>query len=202
MIVFCFLILSLRQRTCPVYEFKIPSAKNIILRLQKITKTFSPMTWYNIRKLENRLAKGEIQENHAYQYLLTLLIFISVVIFFPESPTSYSGFWWDFVEFLIFLIILILAGRNTYKINASGDNRDFTTRFISIASVHGFRLLIWVLIIGLLYKIIMFIIPIQIFNFINELLLPDWTDLIVFTSIFIAYYFFMTRSFRRVNLMV
>ena len=157
------------------------------------------MTWYNIRKLESRLSSKEIKENHAYHYLLTLLIFLSVIIFFPESPTSYSGFWWDFAEFVIFLIILILTVRSSYLINANGENRDFTTRFISLALVHGFRLLIWVGIIGLLYKITMFIIPLQLFNFINELLLPDWTDLLIFTVIFVAYYFFMVRSFKRVN---
>src|SRR5690606_37386817 len=120
-------------------------------------------------------------------------------IFFPESTTSYSGFWWDLAEFVIFLVILILTVRNTYLINARGENRDFTSRFISLAFVHGFRLLIWVGIIGLLYKIIMFIIPLQIFHFINALLIPDWTDLIIFTAVFIAYYLFMIRSFRRVN---
>lgn len=157
------------------------------------------MTWYYIRKLESRLAAGEIKENHAYLYLLTFLIILGVIIFFPESPTSYSGFWWDLAEFLIFLIILILAVRNTYMVNKAGDNRDFITRFVSLAMVHGFRLLIWVGIIGLLYKIIMFIIPLQIFNFINKLLLPDWTDLLIFTAIFLLYYFFMVRSFKLVN---
>ena len=157
------------------------------------------MTWYNIRKLESRLSTGEIKENDAYQYLLTLLIFLAVIIFFPESTTSYSGFWWDLAEFVIFSVILILTVRNTYLINARGENRDFTSRFISLAFVHGFRLLIWVGIIGLLYKIIMFIIPLQIFHFINALLIPDWTDLIIFTAVFIAYYLFMIRSFKRVN---
>lgn len=158
------------------------------------------MIWYNIRKLESRLSLGEIKENHAYQYLLTLLIFLAVIIFFPESTTSYSGFWWDLAEFVIFLVILILTVRNSYLVNATGENRDFTTRFISLALVHGFRLLIWVGIIGLLYKIIMFIIPLPIFHFINGLLIPDWTELLIFTAIFIAYYFFMIRSFKRVNL--
>lgn len=157
------------------------------------------MTWYNIRKLENRLAAGEIKENDSYQYLAAFLIFLGVIIFFPESTTSYSGFYWDLAEFLIFLIILILAVRNSYLINAAGDNTDFAKRFISLALVHGFRLLIWVGIIGLLYKIIMFIIPLQIFHFINALLLPDWTELIIFTAIFLLYYIFMVRSFKRVN---
>src|SRR5690606_28374777 len=117
------------------------------------------MTWYNIRKLESRLSTGEIKEKDAYQYLLTLLIFLAVIIFFPESTTSYSGFWWDLAEFVIFSVILILTVRNTYLINARGENRDFTSRFISLAFVHGFRLLVLVGITGLLYKIIMFIIP-------------------------------------------
>lgn len=157
------------------------------------------MIWYNIRKLENRLGSGEIKENTAYHYLLTLLIFLGVIIFFPESTTSYSGFWWDLVEFLIFILILILGVRNTYLINATGDNRDFTTRFISLALVHGFRLMIWVMLIGLLYKIIMFIIPLPIFHFINGLLIPDWTELLIFTAIFVAYYFFLISSFKKVN---
>lgn len=157
------------------------------------------MTWYNIQKLERRLSGGEIKETQAYHYLLALMIFLAVMIFFPESPTSYSGFYWDLTQFLIFLIILILAVRNTYKINKEGDNRDFTTRFISLALVHGFRLLIWIAIIGLLYKIIMFIIPLSTYQFIDGLFHPDWTDLLIFTAIFILYYYFMVRSFKRVN---
>src|SRR5690606_13984444 len=135
----------------------------------------------------------------AYQYLLTLLIFLAVIIFFPESTTSYSGFWRDLAEFVIFLVILILTFRNTDLINARRAHREFTTGLISLAFVHVIRLLICVGIIGLLYKIIMFIIPLQIFHFINALLIPDWTDLIIFTAVFIAYYLFMIRSFKRVN---
>ncbi len=157
------------------------------------------MTWYNIQKLEDRLKTNKIKVNHAYYYLLTMLVFLAVIIYFPESPTSYSGFWWVLAEFLIFVITIILTARNTFRINVTGDNRNFTSRFIALATVHGIRLLIWVAIIGLLYKIIMFIIPIQIFNFINELLLPDWTDLFLFLAIFILYYYFMVKSFKRIN---
>lgn len=157
------------------------------------------MNWYNIKKLETKLSAVEIEGRDAYQYLLTILIFLAVIIFFPESTTSYSGFWWELAEFVIFLVILIMTARNTYLINAKGQNRDYTTRFISLAFVHGFRLLVLVGFMGLLYKIIMFIIPLQIFHFINDLLIPDWTDLLIFTAIFIAYYFFMIRSFKRVN---
>lgn len=157
------------------------------------------MIWYNIPKLEKRLATGAIPEKQAYYYLLTFLIIISIIIFFPESTTSYSGFWWDFTEFILFLIVIILGVSNTYKINSAGENRDYTRRFISLAVVHGFRLLIWIGIIGLLYKIIMFIIPLEIFNAINELFLQDWMELLLFIGVFLVYYFFMVRSFRRIN---
>ena len=157
------------------------------------------MTWYNIRKLERRLAADEINEKESYHYLSAFLIFLAVIIFFPESPTSYTGFYWDLAEFLIFLIFLILALRNSYLINTKGHNTDFVKRFISLVLVHGFRLLIWVGVFGLFYKIIMFIIPLQIFNFINDLLLPDWTELIIFSAIFLLYYIFIMRSFKRIN---
>lgn len=157
------------------------------------------MTWYNIPKLEKRLATDSIPENHAYYYLLSFVIVVSIFIFFPESTTSYSGMWWDVVEFVLFLILVILTVTRTYKINASGDNRHFTRRFISLAVVHGFRLLIWVGIIGILYKIIMFIIPIEIFHFFNEIAGSDWLQLVVFIGIFIIYYLFMVRSFKKIN---
>lgn len=157
------------------------------------------MIWYNIPKLEKRLATGAIPENQAYYYLLTFLIIISIIIFFPESTTSYTGFWWDFIEFILFLIVVILGVCNTFKINSAGDKRDYTRRFISLAVVHGFRLLIWVGIIGLLYKIIMFIIPLEIFNAINEIFIQDWMELLLFIGVFLVYYFFMVRSFRRIN---
>lgn len=157
------------------------------------------MTWYNIRKLERRLAADEINEKESYHYLSAFLIFLAVIIFFPESPTSYTGFYWDLAEFLIFLIFLILALRNSYLINIKGHNTDFVKRFISLVLAHGFRLLIWVGFFGIFYKVIMFIIPLQIFNFINDLLLPDWTELIIFSAIFLLYYIFIMRSFKRIN---
>lgn len=157
------------------------------------------MIWYNIPKLEKRLATDTIAENHAYYYLLAFLVVTSIFIFFPESTTSYSGIWWDVSEFLLFLILVILGVSSTYKINAAGDNRDYSRRFISLAVIHGFRLLIWVGIIGLLYKIIMFIIPLEIFSFLNDLASTDWTEIFIFIGIFIVYYLLMVRSFKKVN---
>ena len=120
-------------------------------------------------------------------------------LFFPAPVTTYSAFSWHFVEFGLFLGILIFAVRRAYKINSRGQNRDFLKRFISLTVVHGLRLLIWVAVLGLLYKIIMFIIPLQIFLFINELLLPNWTDLIVFTGIFFLFALLLIKSFKRIN---
>ena len=157
------------------------------------------MTWYNIKKLERRLCNDQLLEKEASHYLLALLIIMSICIFFPEPVTSYSAFSWHFVEFGLFLGILIFAVRSSYKINSEGQNREFSKRFISLTVVHGFRILIWVAVLGLLYKIIMFIIPLQIFLFINDLLLPNWTDLIVFTGIFFLFALLMIRSFKRIN---
>ena len=157
------------------------------------------MTWYNYKKLERTLATGQLPEKETYHYLLILLLGVAICIFFPESVTSYSDFSWYFIEFGLFLLVLNLAVRRSYKINSGGQNREFSMRFISLSMVHGFRLLIWVAILGLLYKIIMFIIPLQIFLFINELLLPNWTDLIVFTGLFFLYALLVIRSFKRIN---
>lgn len=157
------------------------------------------MTWYNIKKLERRLTNDQLPENETYHYLLALMIIMSICIFFPEPVTSYSAFSWYFVEFGLFLGILIFAVHSAYKINSRGQNRDFAKRFISLTVVHGFRILIWVAVLGLLYKIIMFIIPLPIFLFINDLLLTNWTDLIVFTGIFFLFSLVMIRSFKRIN---
>lgn len=157
------------------------------------------MTWYNIKKLERRLANDQLPEKETYHYLLALLIIMSICIFFPEPVTSYAAFSWYFVEFGLFLGILIFAVHSAYKINSRGQNRDFAKRFISLTVVHGFRMLIWVAVLGLLYKIIMFIIPLPIFLFINDLLLPNWTDLIVFAGIFFLFALFLIKSIKRIN---
>ncbi|MEP6260615.1 MAG: hypothetical protein ABJ092_03475 [Gillisia sp.] len=157
------------------------------------------MTWYNIKKLERRLGHDELSEKESLHYLLALLIIMSICIFFPDSVTSYSDFSWYFIEFGFFLGTLIYAIHSAYKINSRGQNRDFARRFISLTVVHGLRLLIWVAVLGLLYKIIMFIIPLPIFLFINEILLPNWTDLVVFTGIFFLFALLLIKSFKRIN---
>lgn len=156
------------------------------------------MIWFRLNKLERKLAKRELSEHHAFRYLIFYLIIFITVGIVPEL-TPYPGWNWDISHYVINLFVTLAATYTAFRINEKGDNRDFIKRYISLAFVIGLWVLIGVLLIRLAYKIILFVIPMDIYNAINNIISADLFQWISSIAGIIIFYLFLLRSFKNIQ---
>lgn len=156
------------------------------------------MIWFRLHKLERKLAKRELSEHNAFRYLMTYLIVLVTLLAVPEI-TPYSGWNWDISHYIITLLLTIGATYTAFRINEKGDNRDFLKRFISLAFVTGIWVVIGVLLLRLAYKIILFVIPLDLFTAINNIITTDLFQWLSSLLGIIIFYFLLLKSFKNVQ---
>ncbi|QED37590.1 hypothetical protein FK178_07555 [Antarcticibacterium arcticum] len=159
------------------------------------------MIWFSLKKLEKRLAKRELSEHHAFRYLVFyLVIFISVGALPEIAP--YPGWNWDISRYVITLVIALSATYTAFRINEKGDNRDFLKRYISIAFVTGIWVFMGVLLLRLIYKIIMFVIPLDLYKAINPVIGTNLFLWISFVAGVLVFYMLLLRSFKHIQKLI
>lgn len=156
------------------------------------------MIWLNLNALESKLAKYRIGTQTAFKYLVTYLIILIILIYLPRD-SSFPFDWWDFTELLLVLLISVIGLKKIFVINHNGDNREFLKRFISLSFVTGLRLIISIMVVWLAYKIIMFIIPLELFVPIERTMNHSAMKMILVPLLVIIFFYLLTRSFRRIN---
>lgn len=156
------------------------------------------MIWFKLKKLETKLAHSEVSEDTALQYLLSFLVLFAIIFTLPNSD-RYSGYSWEISEFILDLLITVVGARTVFSINQKGDNREFLKRFLSLSFVNGARLLIVLMPLWLVYKIIMYVIPQNLFLFLNDLFSGDTAGLLFSLALSLIFYLLLIRSFKRVN---
>jgi hypothetical protein len=156
------------------------------------------MIWFRLKKLERKLAKRELSEHNAFRYLMTYLLVFVTLMALPEV-SSYSGWNWDISHYIITLLLTIGATYTSFRINEKGDNRDFLKRFISLAFVIGVWVLIGVLLLRLIYKIILFVVPLDVYNTISNIITTDLFQWLSSLAGIIIFYWLLLRSFKNVQ---
>ncbi|APS38938.1 hypothetical protein [Salegentibacter sp. T436] len=155
------------------------------------------MIWFNLKKLERLLIQNKITESISYQYLLVFLVLITLSTNAPETDFSHYG--WEISYIILELLITIVGTYLVFKVNSDGENRDFLKRYFSLSFVNGLRLVIFYLVLRLIFKIIMFVIPLDLWHSVNDFLGEDAGEFffdIIFSLIF---YWLLMSSFKRVN---
>ena len=157
------------------------------------------MIWLNLKELERRLAKREVSERTGFQYLLTFMIFFSIAKLVPDD-SPFPDYWWDFADFLLGLVIMIFGISSTFKINRKGGKKDYLKRYLSLSFVISLRLAIFLFLVYLLYKIIMFVIPGDLYLLLDGIASENIFQLLLSTGISLLYYFLLIQSFKRINI--
>lgn len=157
------------------------------------------MIWFKLKKLEKKLAAGEVSEKTGVMYLLTWILFFAVLFYLPKSSGPFSNEWWELGSFILNLGILIWAIGSLFRINHKNGNGDFLKKFLSLAFVTGLRLLLTYSFLWLTYKIFMYNIPDDLFLFISSLWLEDVADLIHSLTLTMIFSIMLIRSFKRAN---
>lgn len=156
------------------------------------------MIWLRLKKLETKLINNDISEKTSFQYLLIYLVLIALVMTIPGKE-EFSHWGWKAGKGLLDLVITVVGTYLVFSINSKGDNRDFVKRYLSLSFVNGLRLVLLILLLELLYKVVMFIIPLELWQFFNELFSGDIPVLLYPILTSLVYYWLLMRSFIRVN---
>lgn len=156
------------------------------------------MIWFNLKELERKLIQYELSENAAFQYLLVIMILITLAFYAP-GVKGYTHYAWEIGDVILELLITVVGIYTLYSVNSKGDNRDFLKRYFSLSFVVGLRLLIFYLAVRLIFKIIMFVIPLDLWYSVNDLLSEDVREFIFSTVFSLIFYWLLVRSFKRIN---
>jgi len=161
------------------------------------------MIWLRLKKLENKLEKFELTERDSYYYLFAFAITAILSNYLlNEVPTTSSVNWIDRVEYYGSIIITIWGLSNSFKINESGNGKEYLKRFLSISWVVAVRLFL------ILIPVVMLIfIGFNILTYTTDSLvdLPESNPisdyLIMLISLITQIVFFsqICNSFRRIN---
>lgn len=156
------------------------------------------MILFRLKKLETRLAAGEVTEKAGLYYLLTWIIFFAVYTYLPGSTGPYTNDWWEFGAFVLCLAIAVWAISFFYKINHRNGGRDFLKKFLSLALVIGLRFSIIYGLLWLGYKIFMFYIPDNLYLFLSGFWIENIADFVHSATLTVIYFSLLVSSLKRV----
>mgnify|MGYP003133535777 FL=1 len=156
------------------------------------------MIWLNLKKLERLLIQNKITESISYQYLLVFLVMLTLASSFPETD-DFSHYGWEVAYIILELLITIVGTYLVFQENEKGDNRDFLKRYFSLSFVNGLRLVLFAVLIRLVFKIIMFVIPLDLWYTINDFFGEDSGEFFFDIILSIVFYMLLMASFKRVN---
>tara|TARA_B100002049_G_scaffold229843_1_gene206008 strand:+ start:169 stop:681 length:513 start_codon:yes stop_codon:yes gene_type:complete len=155
------------------------------------------MIWLNLKKLERLLIQNKITESISYQYLLVFLVMLTLASTFPEKD-DFSHYGWKVAFLILELLITIVGTYLVFQVNEKGDNRDFLKRYFSLSFVNGLRLVLLAVFIRLVFKVIMFVIPLDLWNTINDFFM-DSGEFFFDIILSIVFYVLLLASFKKVN---
>ncbi len=156
------------------------------------------MIWLNLKKLERLLIQNKITEAISYQYLLVFLVLLTLASNVSETD-DFSHYGWEISYVILELLITIVGTYLVFKVNSDGDNRDFLKRYFSLSFVNGLRLVLFAVGIRLIFKIIMFVIPLDLWHTINDFFGEDAGEFFFDIILSIIFYVLLMASFKRVN---
>ena len=157
------------------------------------------MIWFDIKTLEEKLIRNEVSEKTGYHYLLAFLILTALAVSSDDTPSFVSKYW-KLADFIIGILILVLGTRKVFSINREGDNRDFLKRYFSISFVHTIRIAVLFFIILLFFNLLdEFLLEKLDLAFLNQFENEDFIKFTLGLLFNILFYFFLIRSFKKVN---
>lgn len=155
------------------------------------------MIWFNIKKLEKRIKENEFSDKCAFKYFMAFAILHVILAYSGLNEESYITLF----EFLGIVGVTIWGTYSIFRINSSGDGKDFFKRFFALS---------WVVIIRLYVYAIMIFIPLMIIYYLGVYnsnsyfsgMVESKEDIIWMSYMIvfeIIYYLMLRNSFRRVS---
>lgn len=157
------------------------------------------MIWFNVKKLERKLANDDFPRTLGYAYLIIFLSLLTFLCSLPEkSPASGN----ESVKILTVVLILLISFWGTNKImevNRNSGIRDFFKKFLALSFVNGVRLLSGLAVFLFLVKGIRYLLQ-TMYNFVQEgPLFGNLSKVFLASVLSILFFQMLVNSFRRIN---
>lgn len=159
------------------------------------------MIWFNIRKLEKKLANGDFPETLGYSYLVIFLSLITLLYFLPNNPSSENWILQALTMVSMLAISFWGIGR-IMEVNKNGGNKDFFKRFLSLSFVTGVRLVTGLVIFSLIVRGLKFLLQESFPAFQQGVLFGEFSRITLATVASVLFFQMLINSFRRVNEMM
>lgn len=154
------------------------------------------MIWFNTKKLEKQLIDRALSDKDSYYYLFTSFILFSLLPYLPDEDFIEASYWFRVSLVIVDVGITAITIKETYKINQQGDRQDYLKRFLSLSFVNSIRLAV--------YLAPVFVVLELLDDYLNDNTLHSYWPRarILFLTIVssVIFYFMLTNSFKRVNL--
>jgi len=152
---------------------------------------------WKVDSLVEDFKSGNVSQKEEFKYMLLF----TIAMVFVTDPALYIGSsynYYDTLETIITLVISIFGVYYCYKINSSGDNKDFIVRLMCIGlpvMIRLFAVMIPVLIVGDVLEVVV-LYP----ESLDEETFESTPMQVVLISIFIAaYYWYLSTKIKAVS---
>lgn len=157
------------------------------------------MIWFNIKKLERKLANDDFPETLGYVYLIIFLSLLTSLYFLPHKASSSGNDFFRILTVILTLLISLWGTNRIMGVNRNGSNKDFIKKFLALSFVAGVRLVtgltVFLLIIKYLHHLVQNFYP----GLVKGLLFGDISKLFLASVLSIFFFQILINSFRRIN---
>ncbi len=158
------------------------------------------MIWFNIKKLERKLAHDDFPETLGYSYLMIFLSLITFLYLFPGNTSSGN----ELLKTLTVISTLVISFwgiSRIMEISNNVGNKDFFKRFLSLSFVTGARLMTGLVIFSLIARGAKSLLQ-EVFPALQQgPLFGEFSRIALATVASILFFKMLINSFRRVNKM-
>ena len=155
------------------------------------------MYLWKVDSLVEDLKTGKVTQKEELKYMLLFTMFFA----FASDPVLYAGYsynYYDTICYIVYIGISMLGTYYCFKINSSGDNKDFILRVMCIGLPVAIRVL------ALLFSVACFWVILKFFIFapqsIEEEVFESSPIEVGVTSIFTAiYYWYLSKKIKAVS---
>lgn len=159
------------------------------------------MIWFNIRKLERKLANDDFPESLGYSYLIIFLSLVTLLYFLPNNASTGNGILKTFTMIAMLATSFWGIGK-IMEVNKNGGSRDFFKRFLSLSFVTGVRLVTGLVIFALIVRGFKHLLQ-ESFPVLQQgVLFGEFSKIALATVASVLFFQMLINSFRRVNEMM
>ncbi|MES2514842.1 MAG: hypothetical protein V4580_11890 [Bacteroidota bacterium] len=153
------------------------------------------MIFFKLKALEKKLIEGNVSDKHAFNYflILSLISSLSIYLLNEDAPNSQVLFF----NILFTLALTYVGLTQCFKVNATGDHKEFYKRLFSLSFVILVRIFCWCLLLLIPYWLILIRLGLELGT--KGSLFIEIADFIFDKILQILFYILLYKSLKKIS---